>query len=248
MFTYSTSTAAKTAATLVAAIMAIGGSTLVNAQSDTDEQLLACDRIADTAEKMACFDAVVKSLKQAGDAPVVESPSDMMPATDTPAVIAPAAAVGATAAAITASAPEPVPAAEVQSSPPTDTPVEPAAASASAPAATRTDSPAEPTATSATAAEEFGFDKKKGKTAEQKEAQKKAELKSLQATIVRSWGISDERFAVQLDNGQVWHENGGLYIGLPREGSQVEITRGRFSGYSMKIGNIKKRTPVRRAK
>lgn len=246
MFAYSTRTAAKTVATLVAAIMVVGGSTLVNAQSDTDEQLLACDRIADTAEKMACFDAVVKSLKQAGDAPVVESPSDMMPATDTPAVIAPAAAVGATAAAITASAPEPVPAAEVQSSPPTDTPVEPAAASA--PAATPTDAPAEPTATSATAAEEFGFDKKKGKTAEQKEAQKKAELKSLQATIVRSWGISDERFAVQLDNGQVWHENGGLYIGLPKEGSRVEIVKGRFGGYSMKIGNINKRTPVRRTK
>ncbi len=115
---------------LVVVIMVIGGSTLVNAQSDTDEQLLACDRIADTAEKMACFDAVVKSLKQAGDAPVVESPSDMTPATDTPAVIAPAAAVGATAAATPASAPEPVPAAEVQSSPPTGTPVEPAVTSA----------------------------------------------------------------------------------------------------------------------
>ena len=246
MFTYSKSTAAKTAATLVAAIMAIGGSTLVNAQSDTDEQLLACDGIADTAEKMACFDAVVKRLKQAGNEPVAELSSDMAPATDTPAVIVPAAAVGATAAATPAPTAEPEPAADIQSSPPTDTPVEPAAASARA--ATPTDAPAEPTATSATAAEEFGFDKKKGKTAEQKEAQKKAELKSLQATIVRSWGISDERFAVQLDNGQVWHENGGLYIGLPREGSQVEITRGRFSGYSMKIGNINKRTPVRRAK
>jgi hypothetical protein len=219
--------------------MAIGGSTLVNAQSDTDEQLLACDRIADTAEKMACFDAVVKSLKQAGDAPVVESPSDMTPATDTPAVIAPAAAVGATAAATPASAPEPVPAAEVQSSPPTGTPVEPAVTSAPS---------AMPTVTTATAAEDFGFDKKKGKTKEQKGADKKAELKSLQATIVRSWGISDERFAVQLDNGQVWHENSGLYIGLPREGSRVEIVRGRFGGYSMKIGNINKRTPVRRAK
>jgi len=99
MFTYSTSTAAKTAATLLVVVMAIGGPTLVNAQSDTDEQLLACDQITDAAEKMACFDAVVKSLKQAGDAPVVESPSDMTPVTDTPAVIAPAAAVGATAAA-----------------------------------------------------------------------------------------------------------------------------------------------------
>jgi len=237
MFTYSTSTAAKTAATLLVVVMAIGGPTLVNAQSDTDEQLLACDQITDAAEKMACFDAVVKSLKQAGDAPVVESPSDMTPVTDTPAVIAPAAAVGATAAATPA--PEPVPAAEVQSSPPTGTPVEPAVTSA--PAATAA-------VTSATAAEDFGFDKKKGKTKEQKEADKKAELKSLQATIVRSWGISDERFAVQLDNGQVWHENGGLYIGLPREGSQVEIIRGRFGGYSMKVGNINKRTPVRRAK
>ncbi|RLA30778.1 MAG: hypothetical protein DRR11_12475 [Gammaproteobacteria bacterium] len=246
MFTYSTRTAAKTAATLLAAIMAIGGSTIVNAQGETDEQLLVCDRIADTAEKMACFDAVIKSLKQAGDAPVVESASVIAPATNTPAAIAPAAAVGATAAATPASVPEPEPAADVQSSPPTDTPVEPAAAST--PSATPTDAPAEATVTSATAAEEFGFDKKKGKTAEQKEADKNAELKSLQATIVRSWGISDERFAVQLDNGQVWHENGGLYIGLPKEGSSVEIARGRFGGYSMKVGNVNKRTPVRRAK
>jgi hypothetical protein len=246
MFTYSSRTAAKTAATLVAAIMAIGGSTLANAQSDTDEQLLACDRIADTAEKMACFDAVVKGLKQADDAPVVESSSVVAPATDTPAVIAPAAAVGVTAAATPAPAPEPEPAAEVESSPPTDTPVAPTVTSA--PSTTPTDAPVEATVTSANAAEEFGFDKKKGKTAEQKEADKKAELKSLQATIVRSWGISDERFAVQLDNGQVWHENGGLYIGLPKEGSRVEIVRGRFGGYSMKVGNVNKRTPVRRAK
>jgi len=245
MITYSISTAAKTAATLLAVILTIGGSTIVNAQSETDEQLLACDRIADTAEKMACFDAVVKGLKQADDAPVVESSSAMGPATDTPAVIAPAAAVGATAAVTPASASAPEPAADVQSSAPTDTPVAPAAASA--PSATPTDVPAEPTATTATAAEEFGFDKKKGKTAEQKEADKNAELKSLQATIVRSWGISDERFAVQLDNGQIWYENGGLYIGLPKEGSRVDIARGRFGGYSMKIGNINKRTPVRRA-
>jgi len=248
MFAYSTRAAAKTAATLVAVILAIGGSTLVSAQSETDEQLLACDRIADAAEKMACFDAVVNSLKQAGDAPVVESSSVIAPATNTPAAIAPAAAVGATAAATPASAPEPESeaAADVQSSLPTDAPVEPVAVSA--PVATPTDTPAEPTASSATAAEEFGFDKKKGKTAEQKEADKKTELKSLQATIVRSWGISDERFAVQLDNGQVWHENGGLYIGLPKEGSRVEIVRGRFGGYSMKVGNVNKRTPVRRAK
>jgi len=71
MFSYSTGTAAKAAATLIVAttaVMAIGGFTTIYAQNDTqneiDERLLACDEISDTAERMACFDEVVKGLKR----------------------------------------------------------------------------------------------------------------------------------------------------------------------------------------
>ncbi len=208
------------AATLAAAIMAICGSTAVHAQdgvqNGTDKLLLACDGITDMAEKMACFDAVVKGLKQTDDAPVAESqsasPSSIAPAADTPA--APS---------------EPEPAAELQSPTPTDTPIE-------------------PTVTSETVADDFGLEKKNVKTAEQKE-----EFRSVQATIVRSWAIDDPRlaetrFAVELDNGQVWQATEVHRVGLPKVGSPVVISKGRFGGYRMKIGNIKKLAWVRRTK
>jgi hypothetical protein len=80
------------------------------------------------------------------------------------------------------------------------------------------------------------------------EAEKTPESKSLQAIVVSSRNVGDERFLVQLDNGQVWQENDGLYIGLPKVGTPVEITKGRFGGYKMKIGDANKRTPVKRMK
>lgn len=228
MFAYSTRTAAKMAALVAAAIVSFGGSAAVGAQDDaqnrTNERLLACAGISDPAEKMACFDAVVEDLKQSPPAPAAELPSATAPAPDTPAATAPAAAALATAVATPAAPSEPEPAAELQSSTPTDTLVE-------------------PTVTSDTVADDFGLEKKNVKTAEQKE-----EFRSVQATIVRSWHIADERFAVELDNGQVWHATEVHRVGLPGVGRSVEIFEGRFSGYRMRIENIKRLAWVRRKK
>ncbi len=101
MFAYSTRRAAMTVVVLAAVVIAICGSNIVHAQdgdqSETDERLLACDGIGDPAEKMACFDAIVKSLKQSDAAPTADPTADKAPVSDTPALAAPAAAVGATA-------------------------------------------------------------------------------------------------------------------------------------------------------
>lgn len=233
MFAYSTRTTAKMAALVAAAIVPFGGSAAVgaqdNAQNRTNERLLACAGISDPAEKMACFDAVVEDLKQSPPAPAAELPSATAPAPDTPAATAPAAAALATAIATPAAPSEPEPAAELQSSTPTDTLVE-------------------PTVTSDTVADDFGLEKKNVKTAEQKEEEKKEEFRSVQATIVRSWHIADGRFAVELDNGQVWHATEVYRVGLPGVGRSVEIFEGRFGGYRMRIENIKRLAWVRRKK
>ena len=226
------------AALVAAAIVPFGGSAAVGAQDDaqnrTNERLLACAGISDPAEKMACFDAVVEDLKQSPPAPAAEPPSATALAPDTPAATAPAAAALATAVATPAAPSEPEPAAELQSSTPTDTLVE-------------------PTVTSDTVADDFGLEKKNVKTAEQKEEAKKEEFRSVQATIVRSWRIvdprlADERFAVELDNGQVWQATEMHRVGLPKVGKSVEISKGRFGGYRMKINGIKKLARVRRTK
>ena len=281
MFSYflrtaSIGTLAKNAAALVTVIFAFCGSPVVHAQdgaqNGTDERLLACDKISDPAEKMQCFDAVVRSLQQADATPTTEPSSAQTPVSDTPAVTAPAAVVGVTAVATPAVAPDPKPAAAASPSaaqtptaasepepaaepqPATTTPAaasaaEPAAASQSEiPVPSPADAPVEAAVASATAAEDFGFEIKKDKTAEQTDAEKAPELKSLHAIVVSSQNVGDERFLVQLDNGQVWQENDGLYIGLPKVGTPVEITKGRFGGYRMKIGNANKRTPVKRIK
>ena len=272
MFSYflrtaSISTLAKNAAALVTVIFAFCGSPVVHAQdgaqNGTDERLLACDKMSDPAEKMACFDAVVKSLQQADATPTTDPSTAQAPASDTPAVTAPAAVVGVTAVATPAVAPDPKPSAASPSAAQTPTAASepepaaepqpatttPAAASQSeTPIPSPADAPVEAAVASVTAAEDFGFEIKKDKSAEQTDAEKAPELKSLHAIVVSSRNVGDERFLVQLDNGQVWQENDGLYIGLPKVGTPVEITKGRFGGYRMKIGNANKRTPVKRTK
>ena len=218
MFADSTSTVAKSAATLAVAMMAICGFNTVHAQdgaqSETNERLLACDGMTDPVEKMACFNAVVENLKESPAAPAAESPTAVAPDSIAPAVIAPAA--GATAAATPAT-------------------------------------PAEPAVTSDTMVDNFGLDGARTNTAAQKEEKKKDEFRSVQATIVRTWRIvdprlADDRFAVELDNGQVWQATEMHRVGLPKVGRSVEILKGRFGGYRMKIDGIKKPARVRRTK
>lgn len=69
-----------------------------------------------------------------------------------------------------------------------------------------------------------------------------------QATIVRVWENFDGRFSVELDNGQVWRETQGTRVGMPAEGDSVEVSKGIFGSYRMKIESITPIARVRRTK
>lgn len=251
MFSYfsrtaSISTLAIKVAPLVTVLLAIFGSSVVHAQDGienrTDERLLACDKISDPAEKMECFDAVVQGLKQTDATPATEPPSTQPPLSDTPSVTAPAAVVGVTAAAPPAAAPDPKPAAASPSAV-----QNPTAASEPQPA-TESQSVATAPAAAVPAAESQSETPVPAPAEAPVEAEKAPEAGLVLATVVSAQNVGDERFLVQLDNGQVWQENGGFYIGLPKVGTPVEITKGRFGGYKMKIGSANKRVPVKRTK
>ena len=244
MFSYSTGTAAKTAATLMVtttAVMAIGGFTTIYAQNDTqneiDERLLACADISDTAERMACFDDVVKGLKRGTESPEVADAESIAappaPAESLSEVSAPIAAGAAASSIPSASAG----ATATESS------------NATPPAAPRDVGSAE--ASPDSAVEEFGLEDQIAR-ADKKEKMQKAdesEAGSVRATSVSSAKSGEYHFVVRLDNGQVWEEtDGSRRLGLPRVGMPVEVYKGRFGGYRMKIGDNNRVAWVRRLK
>lgn len=224
---------------MAAATVAFTGAAAVRAQDDarnqTDEQLLACDRISDPAEKMACFNAVVDNLKQSPAASAAKSPSEsppsIAPASEAPAAIAPA--TGATAAAIPTEPSEPEPAAELESSSPGEM-------------------PDEPTANSEIVVDDFGLEDQEAAEAKQKEMEQRAksETGTVHATIVRSEKSGLNHFVVLLDNGQVWEETDGSrrLVGLPPIGTPVKVYKGRLGGYRMKVGDDNRIAWVRRLK
>lgn len=83
-----------------------------------------------------------------------------------------------------------------------------------------------------------------------REKEKRKNVEEIQATIVRSWRNHDERFSVELDNGQVWRETPGKtrYSLLPKEGRSVKIYVGGLGGYRMKVDGIPRVAWVRRTK
>jgi hypothetical protein len=282
MFIHLARTAATTALALVVVISATCGSTNVHAQdgaqSNTNERLRACDRIDDTMEKLACFDAVVKGLDQAPVTPSVASPSSPATTEAAPATRASddAASSSATEAAATAAIVAPVATEAAPATPAPDAAAGSSVAEAAAtaaivtPAVTETQSgtaepalPATgntigPASGSASPEELFGLEDVTRKEAKDAKAAEKAkvkkekqggELESLQATVVDAWPTIDGRFEVQLDNGQVWRETERTRIGrLPKEGTQVVISKAVLGGYRMKIGNNNRLAGVRRTK
>ncbi len=212
-------TAAKKAALTTMAMLAIGSADPVRAQGNTESEttdlFLACDKISDIHEKVACFDAVVNSVKQGRAAPAVGSPP-------------PAAQSAISESPVVTAAPEPA-----------------AAEGPSIPA----DAPDTPTAASATEVDDFGRDSMKAERSEKKKKEKKEDMEPILAMIVRSWRNHDDRFSVELNNGQVWRETQGSRVGrMPREGRSVKISEGRFGGYRMKIDGIPSVAWVRRTK
>lgn len=237
MSSYSTGTAAKTAAALaiaIAAVMAIGGFVSVYAQNDaqneTDERLLACAAIGDTVERIACFDDVVEGMQQdtkSSEVASTESPA-MPTAVESPSEVLAPVVAGAVA---------------------TATVVE--STNASAPEESRVMESAE--ASSNSAVENFGIEDqtaradKEQKKQEEKEKEKESEIVSVNSTIMRSVKSGEYHFVVVLENGQVWEEtDGSRRIGLPRVGMTVEIKKGLFGSYRMKIGDDNRVARVRR--
>ena len=243
MFSYSTGKGAKTAATLMVAttaVMAIGAFASVYAQDDTqneiDERLLACADISDTAERTACFDDVVKGLKQgaesseAVDAVTTAAPVPA-PAESRSEVSAPVAA-GAAATSIPAASAGATATESSNASPPAD----------SKDAGSAEASPD-------SAVDEFGLEDQIAQADKEEKKQKESEAGSVNAMIVRSSKSGDFHFVVELDNGQVWEEtDGSRRIGLPRVGMPVEVYKRRFGGYRMKIGDDNRVAWVRRLK
>lgn len=237
-------------------------------RNDTNARLLACDTIADTMEKLACFDAVVKGLDPAPVAPSAAVPAAAAvtagvaaaSGADTPAATdaAPATPDAAPAASAAANAaPSTAPAADTTSSTVAAaataavatsgvTESEPAAMETSAAA---TSSAAMSVGEAATPEEMFGLEDVKVEEARSEKVKKQDALKSIQATVVRSWVTIDNRFETLLDNGQVWRETSKTRtIRLPKEGTSVVISKGRFGSFKMKLGNDNRLAGVRRTK
>ena len=246
MFSYSTGTAAKTAATLMVAttaVMAVGGFTTIYAQNDTqneiDERLLACAEFSDTAERMACFDEVVKGLKRGTESSEVADAES----TAAPPVPAPAESLSEISAPIAAgAAATSIPSASAG-----------ATATESSNALPHADSNDVGSAEASpnSAVEEFGLEDQiaRADKKENKQKENESEAGSVHATIVRSAKSGEYHFVVELDNGQVWEEtDGSRRLGLPRVGMPVEVYKGRFGGYRMKIGDNNRVAWVRRLK
>jgi len=154
---------------------------------------------------------------------IVENLKKNLAATDSAATIAPATVATSVIA-------TPAPTVEVDSLPPT--------AVSSAPAVA--------TVAATTNVDDFGRETVKVESDPIGKEGKKAE--SIQATIVDVWKTADQRFAIELDNGQIWRETSGSRIAMPKKGRAVEISKGRFGGYRMKVEKIKRLASVRRTK
>ena len=101
--------------------------------------------------------------------------------------------------------------------------------------------------TAAPEIDDFGSEGIASRSNKEKEEESSV-VDTIEATIVRSWKNHDERFSVELDNGQIWRETQGTRVGQPKAGKSVKITKGRWGGYRMKVENIKKIAWVRRTK
>lgn len=222
----------------------------VAAEKDTTARLLACDPITDPAEKMACFDAVVKSIQSEADdrpAEVTDSPRPAV-APDSevaesaaPAEVdaAPVARGGATAVAVPAKNPR----ADPQVAPddaPAEVPV-----SGAAPGATAAGSPVD---VNRQAENYFGLEDSQTWEATERVREVLENMESISATIEDVWPTIDDRFEVRLDNGQVWRETTSTRVRMPKAGSSVEISRASLGSFRMKVNNDNRLAGVRRTR
>lgn len=210
---------------IATALYSLVGHSVAQAQSDaqsaTDEQLLACAAISDAAERTKCFDDIVNNLRQEATTSATDgaTPESFSSPSAAPAADAGATAVTATAASEAAESMQPAPGSVGASAAGSAESVQEAAAEVEAP------SGASGSVEPPDDAEEF----------------------PIYSTIVESNKSGDYHFVVTLENGQVWEEtDGSRRIGLPKVGQEVRITKAVLGGRRMKIGNDNRIAWVRR--
>ena len=169
--------------------------------------LLACRALADSAERLACFDRETAHL--AGAAPAV------------------AAAAGV-------AAPPPGPSAPRM--PPTS-PTGAAPAPASVPAAASGASQAAVAATPASSKENFGLSATAVSQKEVAAGTRPAELKSIDAHVVAVSSTGTGLATFTLDNGQVWRQLTAEGDLLSRPGDRVTVSLGLFHSYWLQNKN-----------
>lgn len=177
----------------------------------TDQRLLACDAIENSAERLACFNEVVESLRSPPAAKATADVVEAQPPAPGPEVrpeSAPEPAARPDAAVVSEAAPGAEPGKD-----------NPASVTYEAQAPKAQPAPVKP-ATRVT------------------ETRKTTADLTGSAHIERVWQNLDGRFTVRLDNGQVWRETEGSRVGIPDAGASVKITRSLFGSYRMKIDGI----------
>lgn len=223
--------------TTIAAFVAAISATELHAQEEpedrTNARLKECDRIADPAARLECFDVVVRGLNQPPEPPQ-ESRAE-------PPTVQ-----------------EAVPQTPVQETAP-QTPVQRAAPRTPAPVATAT--PGNATSSTSDVTRSDAPDVQTA-SAENVEGPANDSIDSaprvgeanedtpdiIRATIVEVRAMNNGRFEARLDNGQVWRETEASRVRMPKAGSSVVITKGRLGSYRMKINNDNRRAGVRRTK
>jgi len=213
--------------TTIAGFTAAVSTTDLQAQEDpedrTNTRLLECDRIADPAARLQCFDVVVRGLNEPAGPPQ-ESRAEPPPQESQPEA-------------------PPVQRAAPQEPPP----AVPAATSGNVatapPAASNTGS----SAVIGTRTEALtGPGEDVGEAVALQKAATEDSPEVVRAKIVEVWTMNNGRFVARLDNGQVWRETEASRVRTPKAGSSVVITEGRFGSYRMKIDNDNRRAGVRR--
>lgn len=223
----------KTTVATVTSVAIFGIAMIAEAQGDgqnqTQERLLACDRISDTDDRLECFNGVVGGLKK-DPVPAAEPPPAAVESLDSTAPPAPLPVESAPAA----------PAAVVEEV------IEPPPA---APAATVNETTDVPAVAPAAASSDFGLEDQKAKAAREAEREKKREeqFEVLFSTIVDVRQVTGGRFEARLENGQVWRETEATRtVRRPKVGDSVRITPGRLGSYRMKFNNDNRLASVRR--
>lgn len=201
-------------------------STSVAAQDETQQQLLACDRLGNAQDRLECFNAVVGGIKEESD-PSNESAE------------APVATVP----------PAPTPVETVLEVPAATAVEDEASRPAAAPAPTVNEAAEAPPVAPTSGRSDFGLEDQKASAARQAERERKREGQDqvVYSTIVEVRRVRGERFEARLENGQVWRETEATRtVRRPKVGDSVRITSGRLGSYRMKFNNDNRLASVRR--